>query len=76
MVAATTFQSQLASLPWPTNARSDSQNLSESLGKLTAVLEEAEQSEGFGSALLFRTELSSAMAAVSRALHTVSAKVS
>jgi hypothetical protein len=75
MAAATTFQSQLVSLQWPTAAESGAQSLNENLGKLTAVIQEAERSEGFGSAPQFRSQFSSAISAVNATLSSVSAQV-
>jgi hypothetical protein len=76
MTAATTFQAQLVNLQWPARTQPDTQSLNENLGKLTAVIEEAQLSIGFGSANQFRSQLSSAIGAVDGAVNSVSAQTS
>ncbi len=76
MTAATTFQAQLVNLRWPAGTQPDTQSLNENLGKLTAVIEEAQLSIGFGSANQFRSQLSSAIGAVDGAVSSVSAQTS
>jgi hypothetical protein len=75
MAAATAFQAQLVSLQWPAAAEPGAQNLNENIGKLTAVIQEAQRSEGFGSTPQFRTQLSSAIGAVDATLSSVSAGI-
>ena len=75
MAAATTFQSQLASLQWSAAAEPDAQNLNENLGKLTAVIQEAQRSDKFGSTPQFSSQLSSAIDAVDGALSSLSAGI-
>jgi methylphosphotriester-DNA--protein-cysteine methyltransferase len=76
MTAATTFEAQLVNLQMPVGAQPDAQTLNENLGKLTAVIEEAQLSIGFGSANQFRSQLSSAIGAVDGAVSSVSAQIS
>jgi hypothetical protein len=64
VAASNLYQSQIVNLPWSPSARPQAQALTERLGQLTAVLAEVAHPSGFQSVAAFRTQLSSAAAAV------------
>ena len=64
LAAANAFQSQIVNLPWSSSAKPLAQSLTESVGQLTAVLEQIQRPGAFFSVRQLRTALASAEASV------------
>ena len=71
VAAADQYQGQIVNLPMSATAKPLGQSLTESLGQLTAVLDQVGQPSGFPSLGVFRSQLSSAAAAVRNAARVV-----
>jgi hypothetical protein len=64
LLAANTYQSQVVNLPWPSAVKPLAQSLTQSVGQLTAVLEQVQQPGAFFSVRQLRTALASAQTSV------------
>jgi hypothetical protein len=72
LVAANAYQSQMVNLPWSSSVKPLAQSLTQSVGQLTAVLEQIQRPGAFFSVRQLRTALSSAQTSVRSASTAVS----
>jgi len=75
LVAANTYQSQMVNLPWSSSVKPLAQSLTQSVGQLTAILEQVQHPGAFFSVRQLRTALSAAITSILSASGAVRAQL-